>query len=49
MEFTLLGAAALAYAAMTITAKRLQPEDKPKLADLILGATMFGLVVGRVW
>jgi len=49
MEFTLLGAAVLAYAAMTITAKRVQPDDEPKLADLILGATMLGLVVGRVW
>ena len=49
MGFALLGAAVLAYAAMTITTKRLQPEDKPKLADLILGATMLGLVVGQVW
>ncbi len=49
MEFTLLGAAVLAYAAMSITAKRLQPEDEPKLADLILGATLLGLLIGRVW
>jgi prolipoprotein diacylglyceryltransferase len=39
----------LGYAAMTITAKRLQPDDEPKLTDLILGAAMLGLVLGRVW
>lgn len=49
MEFTLLGAVLIAYAAMTITSKRLQSEDTPKIGDVLLGAAMMGLVTGRIW
>jgi prolipoprotein diacylglyceryltransferase len=49
MEFSLLGAVVVAYVAMTIAANRLQPENGPKVADVLLGAAMMALFTGRVW
>ena len=54
MEFTLLGRALVAVGAMWLTTRILDRDDAlsdrvPKPWDVLLGATMVGLLVGRLW